>query len=75
MPKRSESKLFFEEFLEGISAFCLLNNESLLRFIFDFIDSDGDEKISREDIIRLIKYTDPLSGKETFFTNFSVDVE
>lgn len=25
--------------------------------------------------MRLIKYTDPLNGKETFFTNFSIDLE
>jgi Ca2+-binding EF-hand superfamily protein len=63
IPKAQESKIFFEEFVQGISAFCLLNYDSLLHFIFDFIDIDGDERISKKDIMKLIKYTDPLNGK------------
>lgn len=46
-----------------------------MHFIFDFIDIDGDERISKKDIMKLIKYTDPLNGRETFFTNFSADLE
>ena len=62
--------MFFEEFLHGISIFCLLTTEAILQFVFDFIDTDGDEKITKKDIIKALHYQDPKTGNHTFFINF-----
>ena len=62
MQKSKEGKIFFEEFVYGISAFCLSNNEALLHFVFDLIDFDGDERISIKDIINLVEYKDPQTS-------------
>ena len=59
MQKEKEGKIFFEEFVQGMSAFCLLNNEALLHFVFDLIDTDGDELISKKDIANFVEYQDP----------------
>ena len=75
MQKSKEGKIFFEEFVYGISAFCLLNNEALLHFVFDLIDFDGDERISIKDIINLVEYKDPQTSEYTFFINFVKDLE
>lgn len=67
--------IFFEEFVKGISAFCLLNKESLLRFIFDCMDTDENQKISKKDMMQFVEYTQPLTGEYCFYTNFIADIE
>lgn len=59
--KRNE-KVFFEEYLVGISTFCLMNGEAILKFVFEWIDTDCDDKISKDDIIRGAKYQNPKTG-------------
>jgi Ca2+-binding EF-hand superfamily protein len=40
--RNTPGKLFFEEYVTGISTFCLMNSESILHFVFDWLDEDGD---------------------------------
>ena len=52
-----------------------MNSESILQFTFDYIDTDGDEKINTNDIIRIMQYKNPKTEQPIFFTNFIREVE
>lgn len=75
MGKKCEDKLFFEEFVVGVSTFCLMNSEALARFIFEWIDTDLDDRVSKYDIVKAASYRNPRSQDPCFFTNFAPEVE
>lgn len=72
--KQRPNQIFFEEFVASVSSFCLMNNESILKFVFDWIDTDGDERISKRDIIRATQYRNPRTGQHTFYVNFIPEI-
>jgi Ca2+-binding EF-hand superfamily protein len=45
--RKTAGKLFFEEYVVGISTFCLMSSEAVLHFVFDWLDEDGDGKVYR----------------------------
>ena len=73
--KQTPDKVFFEDYLTGVSSFCLLNSESVLRFVFDWLDTDGDERITKENILTAADYAHPKNKKSTFFVNFVPELD
>lgn len=73
--RTTPGRLFFEDYLAGISTFCLMNSEAVLRFVFEWLDTDGDERITQEDIRVAAHYAHPQSQQKTFFHNFLPGLE
>lgn len=51
-----------------------MNSEAVLRFVFDWIDRDSDERVTVEDIVAAAEYKNPRTGQPTFFCNFISDL-
>ena len=68
--RKAAGKLFFEEYVAGVSTFCLMSSESILHFVFEWLDKDVDGQIDRADIARAVDYTNPKTGEKTFLSNF-----
>jgi len=47
-----------------------MNAEAILHFVFDWLDSDGNDRISKEDILTASQYKHPANKRHTFFNNF-----
>lgn len=45
--RNTPGKLFFEDYVTGISTFCLMNSESVLHFVFDWLDQDSDGVVEK----------------------------
>lgn len=73
--RKTPGKLFFEEYVAGISTYCLMSNESVLHFVFDWLDQDGDEQIDREDIRRAVDYRNPITNRKTFLGDFVAELD
>ena len=73
--KKAPGKLFFEEYIAGVSTFCLMNGEAILHFVFDWLDKDGDELISREDIAGVMEFSNPQNQQQTFLCDFMPDLD
>ena len=52
-----------------------MSSESILHFVFDWLDQDVDGLIDRADIARAVDYTNPKTGEKTFLSNFMSEVD
>lgn len=52
-----------------------MNSEAVLRFVFDWLDNDCDDRITIDDIISAAEYKNPKTNQPTFFFNFTPDIE
>lgn len=52
-----------------------MNTESVLEFVFDCIDKDDDNKITKNDIKVFLQYQNPTNDQHTFFTNFIPQID
>ena len=59
----------------GISTFCLMNSEAVLRFVFDWLDHDCDDRVTLQDISSTLEYSNPKTKQQTFFCNFSPELD
>lgn len=73
--RKTPGKLFFQEYLTGISTFCLMSSEAILHFVFDWLDQDGDGQIDRQDIARAVDYTNPRTNQKTFLSDFVAELD
>lgn len=75
--KEFSDKVNFEELLPFLVSYCLYSTKQLIKFVFNFIDSDGDNFISRYQIVDYLsnkregEYINLINHKEAIkFTNF-----
>jgi hypothetical protein len=52
-----------------------MNSEAILHFVFEWLDSDGDDRITKEDITLASQYVHPKTSERTFFDNFLPELE
>ena len=53
--KEYSDKVSFEELLPSLVCFCLFSSYHLMQFIFEFIDKDKKEYVTREDIVNYLE--------------------
>lgn len=54
MQKEYTDKVSFEEFVPSLVSYCLFSSYHLMMFVFDFIDKNKDEIISRDEIVKYL---------------------
>lgn len=64
-------RLCFEEWVDGLSVFCLYNKLSLVRFVFDMLDTDGDSIILKQDLMKYANFRNPRTDESIFPNNFA----
>jgi hypothetical protein len=52
-----------------------MNSEAILHFVFEWLDTDANDRITKEDIALASQYTHPGTHYHTFFNNFLPEVE
>ena len=52
--KENAEKVTFIEWLPAVSVFCLYTKEKIIRFVFDMLDSDHDNLISKNDLFEFL---------------------
>lgn len=60
------NRLYFEEWVDGMSVYCLYNKESLTKFMFDMMDTDEDGIIMKKDILKYGGYRNPTTDEHIF---------
>lgn len=68
-------RVYFEEWIDAMSIFCLYNKESVIKFIYDMMDTEEEKAIYKKDIIRYVQEVSHLTDNNIFPANFIDAVE
>lgn len=63
-------RLYFEEWVDGLSVYCLFNKVSILRFTFEMMDTDEDGIILKDNLLKYASYRNPITDELVFPSNF-----
>lgn len=71
--KEIENKVSFSEWLPAISLYCLYSNDSIVSFVFQLLDTDHDNFISKKELMNFL--VQKRNGKKIFYYNYMKAVE
>ncbi|CAD8200509.1 unnamed protein product (macronuclear) [Paramecium tetraurelia] len=71
--KEVEQKVSFSEWLPAISLYCLYTKDSVVAYVFQMLDSDHDNFISKKDLMNFL--VQKRNGKKIFYYNYMKAVE